>query len=83
MERNQFIRQTSFVAAGLHTSRFAAAVTGADFPQVRIPAVERRFNSTAMQALISRVQKILAMQHWHAYSATVFPTHWIPPLILP
>jgi uncharacterized protein len=54
MKRSQFIRHTTLTAAGFLLSRNGMGRWQNDFPVVRIPASQRNFTSTAVEAVISR-----------------------------
>lgn len=57
MKRRQFIRQTSFLTAGLLMQRTGWATVKRDFPVVRVPVADRRFSSPAVEAVITEIRK--------------------------
>jgi len=56
MKRRTFLQQSTLAATGLLISPYAFSHAGADFPTVRVPATERKFNSPAVEKLISEIK---------------------------
>lgn len=56
MNRRHFIQLSSLAAAGTMASRYGLAA-GIDFPNVRIPMAQRKFSSTAVERVISEIQR--------------------------
>jgi meiotically up-regulated gene 157 (Mug157) protein len=54
MKRSQFIRNTTFTAAGFILSRNAIGSPQNDFPVVRVAASDRNFTSTAVEKVIAQ-----------------------------
>ena len=57
MNRRKFMQQSSLATAGLMLGKYAHAYSGNDFPLVRIPVSQRKFNSPAVEQLIATIKK--------------------------
>ena len=57
MDRKTFIRNTSFGAAALLSSRYSFGNSAKEFPVVRMPENLRKFKSPAVEAIINDIQK--------------------------
>ena len=60
MKRSQFIRNTSFTAAGILLSRHGMGLPQNDFPVVRTPVAQRNFTSTAVEKIISEFKSTVS-----------------------
>jgi uncharacterized protein len=56
MKRREFIRTTSFAAAGLALSSVSSSAETASFPVVRTPEAKRKFKSAAVERTIQKVK---------------------------
>lgn len=54
MKRSYFIRNTALTAAGIFLTRNSFGLPQNEFPVVRIPASQRNFTSTAVEAVIAK-----------------------------
>lgn len=60
LERRTFLKTSALAAAGIAAGNWSFAKgTPADFPTVRIPADQRSFKSTAVEATITRMKKVI------------------------
>jgi uncharacterized protein len=59
MTRNQFVRNSALLSAGVMLSRFSFAQSN-EFPLVRVPAGERKFTSTAVEKAIELFSRNVA-----------------------
>ncbi len=57
MNRRKFMQQSSLATAGLMLGKYVHAYSGNDFPLVRIPVSQRKFNSPAVEQLIATIKK--------------------------
>jgi uncharacterized protein len=57
MNRNEFIRNTGMLGAGLLLRKFSFANNNAEFPQVRTPYEQRKFHSKAIEEAIVEFKK--------------------------
>ena len=60
MKRNEFIKSTGLLGAGLLLKDLSFAQTSASFPVVRVPIDKRKFHSKAVEAAIVSFQKTVA-----------------------
>ena len=70
MDRKTFIRNTSFGAAALLSSRYSFGNSAKEFPVVRMPENLRKFKSPAVEAIINDIQKNIFLQ---LYSILLYP----------
>jgi meiotically up-regulated gene 157 (Mug157) protein len=60
IERRTFLKTGALAAAGVAVGNWSFAMgSAADFPIVRIPADQRSFKSTAVEATIARMKKVI------------------------
>ena len=57
MKRRKFIQQSSLASAAILLSKYSLAHTANEFPIVRTPKAQRKFNSPAVEKLIAEVKK--------------------------
>jgi uncharacterized protein len=57
MNRKKFIQQSSLASAAVLLSKYSFATGNEEFPLVRIPENQRKFNSPAVEKLIAEVKK--------------------------
>jgi uncharacterized protein len=57
MKRNEFIRNTGILGAGLLMRNFSFANAYEEFPQVRIPHEQRKFHSVAIEEAITEFKR--------------------------
>ena len=57
MKRSEFIKNTSIFGAGMLLHKFSFAAVTDEFPVVRTPLNERKFNSPAIEAVIAEFKK--------------------------
>lgn len=57
MNRSEFIKNTSFLTAGMFLHKFPFAATGNEFPVVRTPHEKRKFHSESVEAAIATFKK--------------------------
>src|SRR6186713_1576538 len=57
MKRSEFIKNTGLAGAGMLLQKFSFATVSDEFPVVRTPLNQRKFNSSAVEAAITQFKK--------------------------
>ena len=73
MNRKKFIQQTSLASAALLFNKYSFALTGRDFPVVRVPEAERKFKSEAVENLIKEISRSIGNKELAWLFGNCFP----------
>jgi uncharacterized protein len=73
MKRRQFISQAGILSAGTLLAPTILNAALFDFPEVRVPKSERKFNSDVIENVITNIKKKLKDPEWGWLFENCFP----------